>query len=88
MGPAKRAARWLWIQSLEPNDHADLVGTPRHSFWLAGYSNDKGKDDRMIESNGYKTLNYREFRDIIRSVASEVKSNNLGPIEIGNLGRR
>ena len=42
----------------------------------------------MIESNGYKILNYLEFRDIIRSVASEIKSKSLGPIEIGNLGRR
>ena len=42
----------------------------------------------MIKSNGYKVLNYSEFRDIIRSVASEIKSKSLGPIEIGNLGRR
>ena len=42
----------------------------------------------MIESNGYKTLNYKEFRGIIRSVASEVVTNNLGPIEIGGLSRR
>ena len=42
----------------------------------------------MIESNGYKTLNYKEFRGVIRSVANEVKVNNLGPIEIGGLSRR
>ena len=42
----------------------------------------------MIESNGYKILNYLEFRDLIKSVASEIKSKSLGPIEIGNLGRR
>ena len=88
IGQTKRTARWLWIESQEPDDHADFAEAPRHSFWLAGYSNDKAKDDRMIESNGYKTLNYKEFRGIIRSVASEVKINNLGPIEIGGLSRR
>merc|ERR1712030_235572 len=86
VGQPKRTARWLWIQSLEPDDHADIDGAPHHSFWLAGYSSDKAKDDRMIESNGYKTLNYKEFRGLIKSVASEIR--NLGPIEIGGVCRR
>ena len=68
----KRDARWEWIQSFEPDDHADLVGDLRHSFWLACYGNDKAKDDKIIESNGSKNLNYREFRGIIRSVAYEI----------------
>ena len=85
---AKRDARWQWITEHEPVDPDACATTPRHSFWLPGFGNNKIKDDRMIEANGYKILNYAEFRDIIRSVASEIKSNSLGPIEIGNLGRR
>ena len=84
----KRTARWEWIISHEHAEPADLDATPHHSFWLQGFGNDKIKDDRMIESNGYKVLNYAQFRGIIRSVASEIQSNSLGPIEIGNLGRR
>ena len=49
VGPAKRDARWQWIMSFEPGNPADLEGTPRHSFWLTGYGNDKVKDDRIIE---------------------------------------
>ena len=85
---AKRDARWQWITEHEPADPDSLKTIPKHSFWLQGYGNDKIKDDRMIEANGYKILNYAEFRGIIRSVASEIKSKSLGPIEIGNLGRR
>ena len=77
----KRTARWEWIASQEPAEPADLDATPRHSFWLKGFGNDKIKDDRMIESNGYKVLIYTEFRGIIRSVASEIQSKSLGPIE-------
>ena len=84
----KRTACWEWIISHEPAEPAALDATPRHAFWLKGYGNDKTKDDRMIESNGYKVLNYAQFRGIIRSVASEIQNNSLGPIEIGNLGRR
>ena len=36
VGQSKRDACWLWIQSLEPDNHADLEGAPRHSFWFAG----------------------------------------------------
>ena len=85
---AKRDARWQWITEHEPVDPDACATTPRHSFWLPGFGNNKIKDDRMIEANGYKILNYAEFRDIIRSVASEIKSKSLGPIEIGNLGMR
>ena len=88
IGQPKQDARWTWIESKQPADLDNLEETPHHSFWLSGYGNDKVKDDRMIESNCYKTLNYRGFRDIIRSVAAEVKLTTPGPIEIGNLGRR
>ena len=71
----------------EPVDPDSCSVTTKHLFWLPGYSDNKLKDDRMIEANGYKILNYAEFRGIIRSVASEIKSKSLGPIEIGNLGR-
>ena len=49
---------------------------------------DKVKDDKMIEANCYKTLNYFGFRGIIRTVASEVKLNDPGSVEVGNLSRR
>ena len=88
MSQAKREASWQWITEHEPADPDACATTPRHSFWLPGFGTNKIKDDRMIEANGYKILNYAEFRDIIRSVASEIKSKSLGPIEIGNLGRR
>ena len=87
-GPAKRDARWDWIMSKGPADPSNFVATPHHSFWLKGYGTDKVKDDKMIEANCYKTLNYFGFRGIIRSVASEVKLNDPGPVEVGNLSRR
>ena len=88
INPAKRDARWDWIQSKKP---ADVEGggevIQHHTFWLKGYGSDKAKDDKMIESNCYKTLNYLGFRSIIRSVANEVRTTDPGPVEVGNLTR-
>ena len=39
-----------------------------------------------MESNGYKTLDYKECQGLIKSVTSEIR--NLGPIEIGGVCRR
>ena len=69
VGQAKRDARWQWITEHEPADPDTCLTTPRHTFWLPGYSTNKLKDDRMIEANGYKILNYSEFREVIRTVA-------------------
>ena len=88
IGQPKWDARWEWIQTKKPADIDSFNGIPHHTFWLKGYGMDKAKDDKMIESNCYKTLNYHGFRAIIRSVASEVKLTDPGPVEVGNLGRR
>ena len=61
IGQPKRDACWEWIQSKKPEDPTIFEGTPHHTFWLKGYSSDKAKDDKMIESNCYKTLNYLGF---------------------------
>ena len=58
---AKRDACWQWITEHEQEDPDSLKTIPKHSFWLPGFGNDKMKDDRMIEANGYKILNYAEF---------------------------
>ena len=58
---AKRDARWQWITEHEPVDPDACATTPRHSFWIPGFGNNKIKDDRMIEANGYKILHYSGF---------------------------
>ena len=45
----------------EPEDPAICSEATRHSFWLAGYADNKLKDDRMIANGGYKIINYSEF---------------------------
>ena len=81
-------ARLEWIQSKKPADTEGVEGNQHHTFWLKGYGSDKAKDDKMIESNCYKTLNYLGFWTIIRSVANEVRTTDPGPVEVGNLTRR
>ena len=68
-----------------PADPSNFEAKPHHTFWLKGYGADKVKDDKMIEANCFKTLNYFGLRGIIRSVASEVKLNDPGPVEVGNI---
>ena len=86
---AKRQARWDWINSKKPED----TGAPgeviqHHTYWLKGFGQDKAKDDKLIEMNSYKTLNYHAFRAIIRSVANECIVDTPGPIEVGTISRR
>ena len=57
-------------------------------FWLKGFGADKAKDDKLVEMNCYKTLNYHAFRAIVRSVANEVIVDNPGPVEVGHISRR
>ena len=89
ISPAKRDNRWDWIQSKKP---AEVEGgeevIQHHTFWLKGYGADRAKDEKMIEMNCYKTLNYHGFRAIIRSVANEVRTTDPGPVEVGNISRR
>ena len=89
IGQSKRQARWDWIMSKKPEDPAlpgDVIQP--HVFWVRGYGQDKAKDDKLIEMNSTKALNYFAFRGIIRQVANECIVNTPGPVEIGALSRR
>ena len=72
----------------EPEDPAICSEATRHSFWLAGYAENKLKDDRMVANGGYKIINYSEFREVISKAVLEISSKSLGPIEVGKLTRR
>ena len=89
IGQSKRQARWDWIMSKKPDDPVlpgDVI--QQHVFWVRGYGQDKAKDDKLIEMNSTKALNYFAFRGIIRQVANECIVNTPGPVEIGALSRR
>ena len=86
---AKRKARWDWIMSKQPDElvlPGDVI--QHHVFWVQGYGQDKAKDDKLIEMNSTKALNYFGFRSIIRQVANDCIVNQPGPVEIGALSRR
>ena len=86
---AKRDNRWDWINSKKPADTDGREEVIRHhTFWLKGFGADKAKDDKLIEMNCYKTLNYHAFRAIIRSVANECIVDTPGPVEVGTISRR
>ena len=84
----KRQVRWDWIVSKKPEDPAPGEVIQPHVYWLKGYGQDKAKDDKLVEMNSYKTLNYHAFRAIIRSVANEVIVDNPCPVEVGSISRR
>ena len=89
ISPAKREKRWDWILSKKP---AEIEGRgeaiQHHTYWMKGYGADKAKDDKLIEMNCCKTLNYHAFRAIIRKVANEVIVDNPDPVEVGHISRR
>ena len=85
---AKRQARWDSIISKKPEDPAPGEVIQPHVYWLKGYGQDKAKDDKLIEMNSYKALNYHGFRAIIRSVANECIVDTPGPVEVGTISRR
>ena len=84
----KRQVRWDWIMSKQPDDPAPGEVVQPHVFWVKGYGQDKAKDDKLIEQNSFKALNYFAFRAIIRQVANECIVDNPGPCEIGSISRR
>ena len=84
----KRQARWDWIVSKKPEDPAPGEVIQPHVYWLKGYGQDKAKDDKLIEMNSFKTLNYHAFRAIIRSVANECIVDTPGSIKVGSISRR
>ena len=89
ISPAKREERWNWILSKKPEDTNEKgEAILPHTYWMKGYGADKAKDDKLVEMNSYKTLNYHAFRAIIRSVANEVIVDNPCPVEVGSISRR
>ena len=85
---SKRKACWDWIMSKQPEEPAlpgDVIQP--HVFWVKGYGLDKAKDDKLIEMNSTKALNYLGFRSIIRQVANDCITSQPGPVEIGALSR-
>ena len=88
LSPAKRLLRWEWLMRQEPGDPDSCTEAMRHPFWLAGYADNKLKDDRMIANGGFKVINYSEFREVIAKAVLEISQKSLGPIEVGKLTRR
>ena len=84
----KRQARWDWIMSKKPEEPAPGEVIQPHVFWVRAYGQDKAKDDKLIEMNSFKALNYLSFRAIIRKVAKECIVDTPGPCEIGSISRR
>ena len=65
-------------QPEEPALPGDVIQP--HVFWVKGYGLDKAKDDKLIEMNSTKALNYLGFRSIIRQVANDCIINQPGPV--------
>ena len=85
----KRQLRWDWIMSkkpVEPVIPGEVV--QQHCFWVRGYGLSKAKDDKLIEMDAIKALNYKSFRAILRQVANECITSTPGPVEIMGLCRR
>ena len=74
--------------SKKPEEPASGEEIRPHVFWVRGYGQDKAKDDKLIEMNSFKALNYLSFRAIIRKVANECIVDTPGPCEIGSISRR
>ena len=89
ISPAKREERWDWIISQKPEEANKEGAVIRpHTYWMKGYGSDKAKNDKLIEMNCCKTLNYSSFFAIIRKVADEVSKDNPDPVEVGHISRR
>ena len=89
LGDPKRLACWNYLLAQEPSDPAVVcTEAGRHAFWMRGYTENKVKEDRIVNGGGLKVINYSSFRDIIRQAVRESSQKSLGPIEMGNLTRR
>ena len=87
---SKRKLRWDWIMSkdpVEPNIPGELPPL-QHCFWAKGFGLSKAKDDKLVEADSVKSLNYKSFRSILRQVCNTCITTNPGPVEIMGLIRR
>ena len=87
---SKRKLRWDWIMSkdpLEPTIPGDLPPL-LHCFWAKGFGQSKAKDDKLIQADTVKSLNFKSFRTILRSVCDFCITTTPGPVEIMGLVRR
>ena len=87
---SKRKLRWDWIMSKDPMEPIipGDVAPLQHCFWVKGYGISKAKDDKLIEADAVKSLNYKSFRAILRQVANTCITTTPGPVEIMGLIRR
>ena len=86
----KRKLRWDWIMSKDPLEPIIPGEVPPllHCFWAKGFGQSKAKDDKLIEADAVKSLNYKSFRSILRQVSNTCITTNPGPVEIMGLIRR
>ena len=86
----KRKLRWDWIMSKDPMEPIIPGDLPplQHCFWAKGFGQSKAKDDKLVEADAVKTLNYKSFRSILRQVCNTCITTNPGPVEIMGLIRR
>ena len=87
---SKRKLRWDWIMSKDPVDPVLPGDLPplQHCFWAKGFGISKAKDDKLVEADQFKQLNYKSFRQIMREVCNTCITTTPNPVEIMGLIRR